>query len=71
MRLPKTDFPQTVKSDGENLRLRSQSCLDLTSVCVCVCVFSETHLTAYFFFFFFLRDRELVKSFDTLGFTGV
>lgn len=55
MRLPKTDFPQTVKSDGENLRLRSQSCLDLTSVCVrarvCVCFFRNPSDCLFLLFF--------------------
>lgn len=34
----KNIFSQTVKSGGENQRLRSQSCLQSGAVCVCVCV---------------------------------
>lgn len=58
----KNIFFQTVKCAGENERLRSQSCQDLVD-CLCVRVFKKKPSDEML--------EELVKSFDTPGFTGV
>lgn len=68
----KNIFSQTVKGGGENERLRSQSCQEAAGPDVFVCVFSKIlPMRRRMVFFFFLREEELVKSFDTLGLTGV
>lgn len=60
----KNIFSQTVKCAGEKERLRSQSCQDLLDcLCVRMYVFKNTPSDEML--------EEPVKSFDTLGLTGV